>query len=164
MNASPDPARSAPVRLRRVEREDLPVLFEHQNDPDAYQMAAVHPRDEASFHERWAQTLADPQITARAITAAGVLVGTINCFPVEDEVHVGYWIAQSHWGRGIATQALRLILAEVATRPIHARVAEHNAGSIRVLLRCGFEITGHKHSPATDRFMACEEALFVLAS
>ena len=39
------------------------------------------------------------------------------------------------------TEALTSFLGEVDTRPLHAHVAAHNVGSIRVLEKCGFERT-----------------------
>ena len=47
-------------------------------------------------------------------------------------------------------------------RPLHARAARSNAGSIRVLEKCGFVLTGFEWSEETERFPACEEAIFVL--
>ena len=49
-----------------------------------------------------------------------------------------YWIARRHWGRGLATRALGLLLEEVRERPLHATVAAHNAASAAVLERHGF--------------------------
>ncbi len=51
---------------------------------------------------------------------------------------VGYWIGKEYWGRGIASEALRLYLVEELQRPLLATVAEHNTGSIRVLEKAGF--------------------------
>jgi RimJ/RimL family protein N-acetyltransferase len=42
---------------------------------------------------------------------------------------VGYWIGKEHWGKGVATEC-----------PLHAHVAKHNVGSIRVLEKCGFSL------------------------
>ena len=53
---------------------------------------------------------------------------------------VGYWIGREYWGRGVASRALALFLMEVDERPLHAHVAAHNAGSIRVLEKCGFRV------------------------
>jgi RimJ/RimL family protein N-acetyltransferase len=33
---------------------------------------------------------------------------------------------------------------EVDTRPLHAHVAKHNRGSIRVLEKCGFHVVGEE--------------------
>ena len=53
-----------------------------------------------------------------------------------------YWIDRARWGRSSATRALRLLLAELPTRPLHARAAADNAASIRVLTNCGFVACG----------------------
>jgi RimJ/RimL family protein N-acetyltransferase len=36
----------------------------------------------------------------------------------------------------------------VTDRPLHARVAKHNLGSLRVLAKCGFSIVGEDHWPS----------------
>jgi RimJ/RimL family protein N-acetyltransferase len=38
----------------------------------------------------------------------------------------------------VATAALAVFVAEVRERPLHAFVAKHNVGSIRVLEKCQF--------------------------
>jgi RimJ/RimL family protein N-acetyltransferase len=90
------------------------------------------------------------------------MVGYITCFALDHKHWIGYWIARQHWGRGIATRALQQLLGEVGVRPLHARAARSNAASIRVLERCGFEVTGYHMAPADDRFPACEEAVLRL--
>jgi RimJ/RimL family protein N-acetyltransferase len=92
----------------------------------------------------------------------GVLVGSISCFKMDNLDAVGYWIGRSFWGRGIATRALELLLAVVAIRPLHARVATSNGASLRVLQKCGFVVGRIQVSPADDRFPECEEAVLVL--
>ncbi len=156
--------RSGPlsVCLRPVTPADLPELFRFQSDPDGARMAAVIPRESQSFFSHWERVLADPSTVARAITLDSVLVGDISCFNMEGFDSVGYWIARDYWGRGIATCALALLIDEVRKRPLHARAARHNVASIRVLQRCGFVLTGYQHSPATERFLECEEAVLVL--
>jgi RimJ/RimL family protein N-acetyltransferase len=148
--------------LRDVEPGDLPTLFRHQLDPEANRMAVVHPRDEEAFHAHWSMILRDPTVVAKAIVTDDGLVGTVNCFKLEGKDAVGYWIAREHWGRGIARRALRLLLEQVATRPLYARAARSNVASLRVLQHCGFVVTGYQVTPASGRFPECEEALLVL--
>lgn len=150
------------ISLRTVLPADLPALYAFQIDDDANRMAVANPRDRAEFDEHWAKVLSDPAVVARAIVAGGELVGSISKFRADDLDFVGYWIDRAHWGRGIATTALTLLLNEVNTRPLHARVAATNAGSVRVLERCGFVQTGRRTSPATERFPSCEELTFTL--
>lgn len=74
---------------------------------------------------------------------------------------VSYGLGKTFWGRGIATQALALFLAEVSIRPIHARVAKDNAASLRVLERNGFTISGEDRGFAEGRGAEIEEWLLV---
>lgn len=158
------PAASKPlsITLRPVEAADLPSLFQQQLDPEANRMAVANPRDAAAFAAHWARIFASPETIARAVIADGVLVGTVSCFGMEGVPAIGYWIDRAHWGRGIATRAVALLLAEVPTRPLHARAAASNVASIRVLERNGFIITGTREAPADDRFPACTETLLRL--
>lgn len=150
------------VRLRPLAQDDLPTLFQHQLDPEANRVAVANPRDQHAFDAHWDKILADPNVVARAITLDDLLVGNISCFRADDLDNVGYWIDRAHWARGIATRALALLLEEVTTRPLHARTATSNTGSLRVLQRCGFEVISTRTSPRTDRFPACEEHLLRL--
>lgn len=150
------------VRLRPIEPDDLPTLCAIQQDPESCALAAVNPRTADNFREHWRTVLADESIVARAILTDESLAGSISRFHRDGEDMVGYWIAREYWGRGIATRALALLLQEVTTRPLHARVASHNAASLRVLERCGFAITDTRHEPATDRYPACEVVFLTL--
>lgn len=157
----PAPALTS-IRLRDIQPADLPALYQHQLDPDANRMAVANPRNPEAFNAHWTKILGDPSIVAKAIIAHDQVVGSISCFKMDGQDAIGYWIAKEHWGKGIATRALMLLLEQVATRPLHARVARGNAASIRVLERCGFAITGYRTAPADDRFPACEEAILTL--
>lgn len=125
--------------MRAVRSDDLPVLYRHQLDEEASRVAAFPSRDRDAFMAHWAKILVEPSMRARAIEMDGALVGTIGSWPDDDVRLVGYWIGREHWGRGIATAALRAFLEEERSRPLHALVATSNIGSIKVLEKCGFE-------------------------
>ncbi len=150
------------VRLRPVQSDDLPRMYEMQLDPESNRMAVTIPRSREAFDAHWAKALGDPVNTARAVLCDGVMVGYVSCFPMDDEDHVGYWIDRAYWGQGIASRAMRLLLGEVTKRPLVATAATSNGASVRVLQKCGFVAEGVRHSPATDRYPACEEAVLVL--
>ena len=60
-------------------------------------------------------------------------------------VELGYWIARSHWGRGIATEAGRALVAIARTLGIGRLEASHfldNPASGRVLEKLGFQPSG----------------------
>lgn len=136
------------IRLREVEPDDLPLFFEHQRDPVAVEMVAFTPRDRAAFDAHWAKILADKTGLIRTIVLASAasadaapgehVAGNIVSWNSDGKRELGYWIDRAYWGRGIATAALSAFLRLEQTRPLFAGVAKHNAGSIRVLEKCGF--------------------------
>jgi RimJ/RimL family protein N-acetyltransferase len=150
------------VRLRPLETGDLPRMYEMQLDPESNRMAVTIPRTGPVFDAHWAKTLDDPGNTTRAVLFSGALVGYISCFPMDGQYHVGYWIDRAHWGSGIASRALHLLLREVTKRPLVAAAATSNGASIRVLQKCGFVVERVRISPSSDRYPECEEAVLVL--
>lgn len=160
MPPKPPPART--VSLRPVLPGDLPTLYAIQADLEGAAMAGVIPRSPEAFQAVWDRSLADPATVARAIIADGVLAGSINRFRAEGADHVGYAIAREHWGRGIATRALGLLLAELPGRPLLARIVSTNAASLRVLERHGFRTVLTEWSTGTERYLAGQTTLLRL--
>jgi len=150
------------IRLRNIEAGDLPWMYAMHIDPESNRMAMVIPRTAEAFDARWTIAMRDPSVTTKSILLDDVPVGSISYFQHDDRANVGYCIERAHWGRGIATRALRLLLTEVTTRPLYARVATSNVASLRVLQKCGFVVEHVWMSPATDRYLECEEASLVL--
>jgi len=151
--------------LRAVAPGDLDHFFAQQRDPVARHMAAftsADPDDRAAFDAHWARITADSAIVNRTIEFGGVVVGHVASFEQGGEREVTYWIDRAHWGRGIATRALRLALAELPTRPLHARAAADNAASIRVLTNCGFVTYGTDRGFASARGTEIDEVLLRL--
>jgi RimJ/RimL family protein N-acetyltransferase len=130
------------ISLRAVEDRDLDVLFEHQADPVAAQMAAFPSRDRQRFDAHWARIRSDDTVVLRTVLVDGVVAGGVTSWIDDGRRLVGYWIGREHWGRGVATRALEQFVGQVPVRPLHAHVAAHNAGSIRVLRKCGFRRDG----------------------
>lgn len=145
------------IKLRPVVRGDLRTLYLMQQDEAGNRMAGTKPRSWEAFAAVWEAVLIDPQVTARAIVVGSEILGAINVFPRESHVLIGYWIEREHWGRGVASAAVRLMLGEVTRRPMYARVAAHNLGSLRVLTRNGFVEIDRRTGPETERYVACEE-------
>lgn len=117
--------------------------------PRRYRFGCVHPKGSnrsAAFDAHYQRVLADHAVTVRAIENDGQLVGMIASFSVEDEREITYWINPALWGRGIASEAVGLFIEHEGQRPLHARVAQHNHGSSRVLARNGFLKIGEETS------------------
>ena len=150
------------MRLRPVEDHDLGVFFDHQADPEATEMAAFPARGKDQFAAHWARTRADATVIQRTIVADGTVAGNIESWEQDGQRLLGYWIGREHWGRGIATQALAQFTRQVTARPLHAHVAVHNAGSIRVLEKCGFRRDRVQEAAAPAPDDGIEELIFVL--
>ncbi|HWM12443.1 MAG TPA: GNAT family N-acetyltransferase [Solirubrobacteraceae bacterium] len=128
------------VRLREVEPGDLQAFYEQQADPVSVEMAAFPARDRDSHMAHWRRSLADETILARTVMAGDEVAGHVVSFLRGGVREVGYWIERELWGRGIASAALEQFLRIETRRPLHAGVAAHNAGSLRVLSKHGFAV------------------------
>ena len=153
------------LTLREVMEDDLPILFEQQRDAAALHMAAFtaeNPHDWSAFKAHWSKNLANPENINRTIVADGQVVGNIAKFIMFGEPAVAYGLGREYWGQGLATEALRQFLQVVTTRPLTARAAKDNIGSVRVLQKCGFVITGEDKGFANARGMEIEEYILQL--
>jgi RimJ/RimL family protein N-acetyltransferase len=153
------------ITLRDVIETDLPIFFEMQRDPQANHMAAFtsrDPSDRQAFDLHWAKIMSDDTILNKTILFNGQIAGNIAKFIMFGQPEVGYWIDKEFWGKGIATQALKAFLEIVTTRPIYAAAAKDNYGSLRVLQKCGFVITGYDQAFSEARRAEVDEALLEL--
>jgi len=128
------------IRLRPVAPPDLDTFFEHQCDPVALRVGTLTSRSRSEFDTHWTSILADPLGILRTVESEGAVVGYVASFVRDGLREVAYWFGREHWGKGIATAALRAFLAEVHERPLFARVTVDHAASRRVLEKAGFFI------------------------
>lgn len=150
------------VDLRPVTATDLPILFEHQLDPDAARMAEFPPRDYGAFLAHWRGILRDPSAMALTVTEGAEVLGYVASFDDQGVRSIGYWIGRQHWRRGVGRSAVSLFLERENTRPLHARVARTNLASIRILERCNFRVVGTDSAAAATGGAEVEELIFRL--
>ncbi len=151
--------------LRPVTGADDDWLFEQSRDPDAVWMAAFtrpDPDDRVAFDAHRARIRARPDVIERAIVVDGVPAGSIASFVIEGETEITYWLDRAFWGRGVATGALALFLAEVPQRPLFARAASDNTASLRVLQKANFKIINTAIGYAEARSTDIEETILRL--
>lgn len=156
---------SANIQLRDLESNDLRILFEHQVDEAASYMAAFtkeDPNDWQGFKEHWERTLKLGSTFIQIIIYDGKVVGYICSFLLLEKETIGYWIDRNYWGNGIATSALKIFLKYIEPRPVYARVAFDNLGSIRVLEKCGFDKIGEDSFHANARGEKIKEYIYEL--
>jgi len=152
------------VVLREVHDSDLPVFFRQTNDPESLRMAAFtaeDPADRDAFEAHWERVRASSALV-RTVLVDGDVVGSAAVYGPVGEREVTYWIDRAYWGRGIATAALRALLAAVPERPLSARAAADNGGSLRVLEKCGFRVTGRTRGFAHARGEEIDEVVLSL--
>ncbi|MFD5096131.1 GNAT family N-acetyltransferase [Amycolatopsis thailandensis] len=155
----------AEVALRFVEDSDLDALFEQMRDPESVRMAAFiarDPNDREAFDAHVAKLRSSPDIILRAVTGDGRFLGTVGSFVVDGDAEVTYWIDRSAWGQGVASRALALLLDLVEVRPLFARAASDNLGSLRVLEKAGFTVVGTDTGYASARDAEIEETILRL--
>jgi RimJ/RimL family protein N-acetyltransferase len=153
------------VSLRPIEDGDLDELFRQSNDAESIRMAAFTSdaqTDRDAFLSRMARLRSDASVTCLVIEADGAVAGTIGSFHIGDELEVTYWVGRAHWGKGIASAALQLLLAETSERPVFGRAASDNAASIRVLEKAGFRRIGVDRDFAAGRGEEIEETILRL--
>jgi RimJ/RimL family protein N-acetyltransferase len=155
----------AVIALREVRDGDLPFYWEYMSDPQAQRMAAFtggYHYDREQFDRHWERIRADPGILARTVMDGDAVAGHAAVYGPPDEREVTYWIDRALWGRGVATAALTALLELEPTRPLYAHAVADNAGSIRVLQKCGFVVTGHDRGFAKARDGEVDEVALTL--
>ena len=119
-------------------------------------------RDRSAFLKRMARVQADASVLHRVIDVDGAIAGTIASFRIDDQLEVTYWVDRAQWGRGIASEALQILVAETRERPLYARSASDNLGSLRVLEKAGFRRIGVNRDFAPGRGEEIEETILRL--
>lgn len=145
---------------------DLPIFFAYQLDPEANQMAAFtakDPTNRETLMSHWHRIMDDPTTITRTIVADGQVAGSVSSYIEADHPEVTYWLGKSYWGKGLASRALAEFLIHAnPSRPIYARAAKDNIGSLRVLEKCGFRVIGEDKGFANARGREVEEFLLEL--
>jgi RimJ/RimL family protein N-acetyltransferase len=153
------------LSLREVRESDIPTFFEQVRDAVANRMAAFtaqEPNDRGAFDKKWRGILVDESVVMRTILVDDEIVGHIGRFEWQGAPQVTYWVDRRFWGKGIASRALARFLQEWTERPLFASAASDNAGSLRVLQKCGFVIRGTEQAYANGRGEIIDETMLEL--
>lgn len=153
------------IELRDLDDDDLDAIFEMMRDPEGVAMAAFtadDPDDRAAFDAWIARQRGNPDVLCLVVTENGGFAGTAAVFTIDGDREVSFWIARHAWGRGVATEALRHLVSREPVRPLFARAAAHNAGSIAVLEKVGFTEVSRNVDFAPGVGREVEEIVFTL--
>ncbi|MGP8101971.1 MAG: GNAT family N-acetyltransferase [Candidatus Cybelea sp.] len=120
--------------------------------------------------EEWiAFAMADARKQILAIEVDDAIAGGIAVVPLEGErtgtALFGYWLGRAYWGRGIATEAARMLsdfaLQSGDLRRLEATVFAPNVASAKVLEKCGFTLEGRSAQLYLNRCgTVCDGLLF----
>jgi RimJ/RimL family protein N-acetyltransferase len=103
------------IRLRLWASKDEPAMFQACQDADIQKWVPIpspYLKEHARGYARRAeQGWADASHGSLAIVDASSdkLLGAIGLSPIEHRVSIGYWVVREERGRGVATDAVRLL-------------------------------------------------------
>jgi len=144
-------ARTPRLLLRPGFPEDAPALAAAMSDAAIARNLAVVPwpyslRDAEAFLASPRDPILPSLLIFERGDGAPLLVGSCGLGRrPSGAVEMGYWIARSHWGRGLATEACTALIDIARTLGLARLEASHfidNPASARVLDKLGFESTG----------------------
>lgn len=78
-------------------------------------------------------------------TGMGEVLGVITLKRMDrDQSEIGYWVAPAFWNTGLASEAVRALIAAnpQGSKTLFAEVLQDNPGSARVLTNAGFAYIG----------------------
>lgn len=141
------------VTIRAIGHDDLDTLVEYRNMEEVWVLQDWEVPYERSRAERLVPPdsglLAVGEWAQVAIEFDGLFVGDIGFHVPEPGgvAWIGYSVHPRHWGRGIATHAVSLVvrnLVEMGASIVKASVDPRNEASIALLVRCGFTLLDEK--------------------
>lgn len=146
---------TARLRLRRFEAGDLLAAFRWASDAEvaryAFWDAHESPVDTQAFLELCFRLYAEQGIGPWAVELreTGELIGNCSFGRIvreERRIELSYFFARPHWGRGLATEAVRAMIdfgfRTLGARTIEARCVPENAASERVMQKAGLRYRG----------------------
>ncbi len=148
--------------LRTWLPEDLDALLQACQDPEIQRWTPLpspyQPEDAELFLDacalRWVQGLASFAVLGGDESELLASIGFVG-LPEVGAVEVGYWVAPSARGRGVATAATRLIcdwaFDSLDFERVEWQAYVGNDGSRRVAERCGFTFEGTLRSRGYQR-------------
>lgn len=143
------------ILLRPWREEDAEALYRHASDPEVGPRAGWSPHKSVDESRDIIRTLfANDHTWAIVQKESREPIGCI-CYYTPDEsnigigpndAEVGYWVARPYWNRGIATEALQLLIdycfRQRGFRTLWADYFPDNQASGRMMQKCGFKDTG----------------------
>lgn len=162
------------ARLRPWQSSDAHALARHGNDRSIWlnlRDRFPHPYNLADA-EQHLSTVTAPEISDLhlCIEVDGEAAGSISVLFKHDvnrrSAELGYFVGRQHWGRGIATAAVRAVrdyaFAHFDLCRLYAVVYEPNLASARVVEKAGFGLEGRLRKAITKDGRTFDALLYAL--
>ena len=140
------------IRLRAIERSDIPAFVRWFNDPEVRQYLAVYMPMSQAQEERWfeAQLEQRDRFIFGIETLDGKLIGNLGLINIDwknSQAVLGIVLGEKeYWGQGYGTDAIRALLSFAFTKMnlnrIRLSVFDYNERAQRCYRKCGFQLEG----------------------
>jgi len=143
------------VRLRPIERDDLPRFVRWFGDPEVRRHLLIYVPFSMAQEERWFEGMLNAMDRQESVLMAietedGVHIGNIGLHRInwkDRNAELGIVIGEkSYWSQGYGTDAIRLLLGlgfrEMNLHRVYLRVDADNARGIRCYEKAGFRHEG----------------------
>lgn len=157
------------IELRKFEQKDETLLVSYLNDEaQTHFLSARLPQPYTNEAAHWWVNTGSKIGVVYAIIHNGIFVGSISAIPGEFEkqkaAEIGYWVARSYWGKGIASEALQkftdFLFENTDFIRLNASVFEGNLGSAKVLQKCGYKLEAVLEKAIYKNGMVFNEMLY----
>lgn len=161
------------VLLRKWKRQDiepLALLANNKKIADNLRDIFPHPYTLQNAQEWIGMNEKRDPSSNFAIEVDGELAGSCGMVILEDvyrhSAEIGYWIAEPFWGKGIATDAIRLLLEKISSEfpaiiRVSAEIFENNKASMRVLEKNGFHLEAIRKRAVIKNDMIMDDHIWV---
>jgi len=143
------------VRLRPIERDDLPRFVEWFSDPEVRRYLSMYLPLSLAQEERWFEHLLEQLEKQKVVmltieTSEGADIGNVSLFDIhwkERHAELGIMIGErDYWSQGYGSDAvqtmLRVAFEEMNLHRVFLRVHADNARGIRCYEKVGFQKEG----------------------
>lgn len=105
-----------------------------------------------------------------AITLDDELIGSCGG-SVKNDIYsktaeIGYWIGEEYWGKGFATQAIKLVTEKMFAKTeivrIYAEPFSHNTASRRALEKAGYQLEAVLRNNAVKHGVVIDSCIYAL--
>ena len=144
------------IKLRRLKLSDAQDIYENLQDKEIIKWTLNIPwpyekQDAIKFIRETHYRIKEKTGYALGIVLKETnrVIGVIDIFKIDwknKNAELGYWLGKKYWGRGLTTEAVKLMLKfafeKLKLHRVYASLFEENVASRRVLEKSGFKLEG----------------------